>query len=103
MFIRTGANKEKFRDMEADLKMQKLLGQKQKNSNERELERFIEEKRQEDIKQQLEAFRKERRKELFKGDLLKSPSIFKHKNTVLSGGSPVLDGPNMFMQRGNMF
>ena len=40
---RFGRDKEKFEEMDKEVKMQRLVEQKQKNSNERELERFLEE------------------------------------------------------------
>jgi hypothetical protein len=93
--------KTKFKEMEDDIRMQKLINQKQKSSNERELERFLEEERQKQIKIQLDGFRKKRTRELFSGGMLKSKSVFNHKPTVLKSGNIMTNGKNM-LEKGNI-
>ena len=96
-------NRDKFKEAETDHKINQMVGQKQKSSNERELERFQEEARQERIKKQLENFRATQRRELFSGSLLQSKKLFDHSPTVLKEDKKVLDNNNMFMNQGNMF
>lgn len=64
--------KEKFKEMESDLHLQKVLNQRQKNANERELEAYYEDERQRAIKTQLERFRRNASNEMWKGNILKN-------------------------------
>ncbi len=96
------ARREKFKEMEGDFRAERAIQQKQKNSNERELERFEEEARQVNIKKRLDAFRKVRGRELFKNDLLKSPPLFNAKATVLNNDLNVMRNDGMFLSKGNM-
>lgn len=100
---RFGKNKEKFSEMESDMKLQKILEQKQKTSNERELERRMEEKRQQDIKKQLDELRAEDRRQLMSGGLLSQPSVFARGSNILHQEKSVLANNNMFLNRGNLF
>lgn len=52
--------KEKIRVLDENLRLQKLVEDRQKNSDERELERFMEEERQEQISEALKVMRKKR-------------------------------------------
>jgi len=89
---------EKFKEMQEDARFQKLLEQRQKNANERELERFEEEDRQEAIKEKLNQFRKMRRTEANKSTVLKSDF------NILDNSNPILKQKNIFsmekIQRG---
>lgn len=62
---------------------QRLAIQRDKNSNERELERFLEEKRQENIKLQLDKFRKEKNNDLWKSNLMSKDNMFKTERPIL--------------------
>ncbi len=81
---------EKFKEMQEDIRFQKILGDRQKNANERELEKFQEEKRQEVIKEKLNQFRKMRRIEANKTTILKSDF------NVLDNSNPILKQKNIF-------
>ena len=62
---------------------QRIAEQREKPSNERELERYIEEQRQQNIKFQLERFRKQRQSEGWKSNLMKKEYILKDKKPIL--------------------
>jgi len=75
--------REEFKTVQRQDKIQELVQQRKKNSNERELERFMEEERQKEIKSQLEMFRKKRAKEVNGMKILGGKNIFKgHKNIL---------------------
>jgi predicted RND superfamily exporter protein len=73
----------RFKELSEEMKIRKLIEERSKSSNERELERFYEEEREKKIKQNLEEFRKHRQAD-------------SQKTTVLGGGN------NMFKGKGNM-
>jgi len=81
---------EKFKEMQEDARFQKLLAERQKNANERELEKFEEEERQKAIKEKLGQFRKMRRTEA-------------NKSTILKSDFNILDNPNPILGQKNIF
>ena len=92
-----------FKIAEKELKIQKTLETRQKNSNERELERFMEEERQEHIKQQLEMYRKKKQKELWSGgNMMKTKNIFQGHKSILTNDMNILKNDDSFLGRGNM-
>lgn len=52
--------KEKIKALDEDIRLKKLVEDRQKSANERELERFLQEKRESQIKEQLEEMRKQK-------------------------------------------
>ncbi len=93
---------EKFKEMQEDVRFQKVIVERQKNANERELEKFQEEERQETIKKRLIQFRKMRQEESNRTTVLKSDF------NVLHNPSPILKQKNIFsmkktQQEGNLF
>lgn len=81
---------EKFKEMQEDTRFQKIVEQRQKNANERELEKFQEEERQKLIKNKLEQFRKMRREESNKATILQSDF------NILDNSNPILKQKNIF-------
>ena len=81
---------EKFKEMQEDVRFQKVIGERQKNANERELEKFEEEDRQESIKKRLIQLRKMRQMEA-------------NKTTVLRSDFNVLHNPNPILKQKNIF
>lgn len=81
---------EKFKEMQENIRFQKIIEQRQKNANERELERFQEEEKQKAIKEKLEQFRKMRRAESNKSTILKSDF------NILHNSNPILRQKNIF-------
>ena len=57
--------KEKEKALEDDISIQRRVVEKQKDANERELERYIEEQRKKQIERDLEKFRKHKSAELW--------------------------------------
>jgi len=81
---------EEFKEMERQNLLNKKLEAKQKNSNERELNRFEEEERQKMIKLKLEKFRKQKNDEFWHG-----PNILEQKNIFADHKSILTDNPNL--------
>lgn len=87
--------KAKLKDAEEDVRIQKIIEQKQKNANERELESYLEEERQKRIKLDLDKYHKKKQDEFWHGNNLlknnkrymdnlpKEKNIFKHKNSII--------------------
>lgn len=96
----TGRRKErseKFKEMEEDYRLQKMLEERQKSSNERELERFQNEEREEVIKEHLDFYRKRRDEDIkFGHNPLDAKNIMKSEWEVLKE-------KNQFAHKGNMF
>ncbi len=81
---------EKFKEMQEDVRFQKIVTERQKNANERELEKFQEEERQKIIKERLNHFRKMRQKE-------------SQETTVLHSDFNVLHNPHPILRQKNLF
>ncbi len=95
---RKSISKEKFKEAQENLKIQTMLDERQKSSNQREIERHFKEEKEEDIKKQLDGIRQKKNKDNWKGtNLLKGSSILKDDN-------PILKQKNIFKhQKSNMF
>lgn len=79
-------------------RIEKIVEERKKSSNEREYERFLEEKRQEMIKEELKMMRKERQDDInFNHNPLDAPNIT--KETEFN----VLREKNQFANQRNMF
>jgi hypothetical protein len=92
--------KQKFKDIQDEHNIQKRIIEREKSSNERELEKYLEEDRQKDIKNKLDRYRKQKSHSLFNdSSMLKNNKILfknedkynmmKQKN-IFSGGSNVI-------------
>lgn len=88
--------RKRYQEFEDDARFHKRFEQKQKNSNERELERFYEEERQENIKRELEAYRKRRQDEMWKSNMLSNKNEWNKER-------PILKERNIFSLRGDSF
>jgi hypothetical protein len=87
-----------LRQVDDEFRVQKMVEDRQKSANERELERFMKEEREDMIKQHLEIMRKKRDKEIkFGHNPLDTPNITNHVDWE------VLKERNMFMNNGNIF
>lgn len=89
---------EKFKQMEEDYRLQKMLEERQKSSNQRALEKFYKEEEEKRIKQELDLIRKRQTSNMWKANdiLKKGNSILDSKATVLKGNKKIGIG------RGNM-
>lgn len=102
-FFKKGLLKsEAFKQAQEERRIQNILDQREKSSNEREYDRFIEEEREKSIKQNLEEFRKMRQKEINSMNILKGKNIFKGKSTMLNSNSNMLSMHGM-LNGGNLF
>lgn len=90
--------KEMIRQLDDNVRIHKLVEDRQKSSNERELERFQNEDREENIKHALETMRKKRDHDIkFNHNALDVENITNHTDWE------VLKERNMFGGRQNMF
>jgi len=107
--------KEKIRLLDEEIRLRKLVEDRMKSANERELERFIEEERQDNIKKALDRMRKKRINDInFKHnpldipnitnkiswEVLKEKNLFKKQKNIFVGQPNVLKGnPNLFKNK----
>ena len=85
--------KEKFKQAEEEMKIQRLLEERQKSSNRRELERYMKDKEEERIKQALEGIRKKQSHDTWSG----KTSMINQKMTILQDDKPILMEKNIFL------
>jgi len=83
--------------MQEDYRLNKMVEERQKSANERELERHINDKREADIKTQLDIIRKQKNKESWKSD-----NLTKGMNMTKTD-RPILKEKNIFSKSNNMF
>lgn len=88
----------KFKQMEEDYRLQKMLEDRQKSSNERELERYFKEKREENIKKQLDKIHHQQTKENWKP----TKSILDGGTPITRTDKPLLKEKNLFMNQKNI-
>lgn len=86
-------NKQRFKEMETELRLQRMLEEKQKSSNRREYERYMKEQEEEKIKQALENIRKKQTRESWNG----KNSLMNQKMTILKEDRPILMEKNIFL------
>lgn len=91
--------KAKFKEAEQDMRIQKMLQERQKSADERDLEHRMEKKRQERIKIKLDKLRKEDANELWRS----KNSILKSNNNILKDDRPILQEKNIFNDNKNIF
>jgi len=82
---------EKFKEMQEDYRLNKMLEERQKSSNERELERYFKEEREKHIKEQLDVVRKKKSQEMWKGG-----SNLKKQTSIMKNERPILKEKNIF-------
>ena len=98
------AKKERFNEFDEEQKIKEKWIERQKSSNERELERFMKEEREEAIKHELEEFRKKRRKEIeFGHQILKAKNMFSNEGKGMLAGKEILHNDSKQLQGGNVF
>ncbi len=94
---------EDFKQAEKNIKIQTILEQRQKNANERELEKFFEEKRQEQIKTKLNQFREEQKKDFMKTTILNKGNMFANSDNIFKGKGKILEVKGATKQKGLFF
>ena len=89
--------KEKMRVLDENLRVQKIVEDRTKSANERELEKFMKEERGEQIKERLEFYRREREEDIkFNHNPINTKNIMKAEWEVMKE-------PNQFTGKSNMF
>ena len=97
-----GKDKERFREIESEMRLQKLAEQKTKSANERELEGYIKKDREAAIKRQLDFRRQKDTREMYKATLLKGKMLFVGHKSVLSQDKNVLHNGKINMLKGGI-
>jgi len=83
---------ERFKELEKEMRIRKMIEERMKPSNERELERYMEEERQKTIKKHLEEFRNARKEEAWHGEsILNQKNIFKGHKSILNEDKSILE------------
>jgi hypothetical protein len=93
-----GDFKRRFKEAQENQKIEKLLEQRNKSSDERELESHLKRMREDDIKSKLEKIHNQQNK-----DNWKSNSILSQKATMLKNDKPILKEKNIFKNEKNLF
>ena len=91
------ALKERLKEVAQERKIQHTLDEREKSSNERELESHMKEAREANIKSQLDEIRMRKTKEQWKGN------NFAGRATILDEGRPILKERNLFTGNKNIF
>ena len=92
--------KAKFKQMQEDDRLQNMLEERKKSSNQRELEKHIKNQHEAQIKIELDRIRKQRTKETWcsKNNILKEKSTMLNDNKkLLKGGKSILKQKNIFL------
>lgn len=98
--------REGFKEVQMQDRVQTMVQERKKNSNERELERFIEEDRQKMIKQQLEMYRQRRKMQDREVTTLDKKNIFKNHEPILKHDDKLFGlkkSNQSMMTKGGMF
>jgi translation elongation factor EF-1beta len=95
---RREVNKEEFREAERQRKIERLLNEREKSANERELEGYIKENREQEIKKALEIARKKRQEDISFGH-----NSLNTKNIMADTKWHIMKEKNMFKDNKNMF
>ena len=90
--------KEKLKQAQADRKIEKLILEREKSSNERELESHINEQREAAIKEKLQKIHKKKNQQMWKSD----KTVIGNKMTILNSGSSILKEKHIFINNPNV-
>jgi len=91
-------HKQRFKEAEEEMNIQKTLEERQKSSNRRELERYYKEKEEAQVKVELDKIRKKNNQEMWSSG---SHNILKQKNDILKNDRPILKEKNIFLKGRN--
>jgi len=89
---RKRATKEKFKEAQENMKIEKMLEERQKSSNQRELEKYMKDQREIQVKSELDKIHNKQNHENWKGD-----SILKSQTNILKNDRPILKEKNVFL------
>ena len=91
--------KEKFKQMQEDDRLNTMLEERKKSSNQRELEEFEKREDEKQIKIVLDKVRKQKQSEFFSG----KSSIINQKTTILKDNKKLLKGGKSILLQKNIF
>lgn len=89
----------KYKELEEDYKLHKMLEDRQKSSNKRELEDYYKRKEEEAIKRELDAIHKQEAKNHWKTDI----SMINSQKRILKNDRPILKEKNIFKDNKRIF
>jgi hypothetical protein len=96
--------KERFKQADEDYRIQKMIEDRQKSANERELERFQKEEREVQIKELLEYHREKKDNDLkFNHNPLHTPNITKSDYHILKEKNQFANNKNLFKNNKQLF
>jgi len=84
--------KEKFKEAQENMKIEKMLNERAKSSNERELEKYMKDQRELQIKCELDKIHKKQNHENWKGN-----NPLKSQTSILKNDRPILKEKNIFL------
>jgi len=90
--------KEKLKQAQADRRIEKLIEEREKSSDERELESHLKEARAEKIKNELRKIHKKRNQDMWKSD----KTVIGNKMTILNTGRSILKEKHIFINNPNV-
>lgn len=90
-------SRQKFKEMQEDQRLQKMLEERNKSSNQRELESYLEKQRQAQIKEQLNKIHKKQTKDMWKSNNLGGKATILKDNKKLLSGNKSLVSKNIFL------
>jgi len=95
---------EKFKQMQEDDRLNTMLEERKKSSNQRELENYYKKLQEDDIKKQLDVIRKKRTKEAWKGKQMFNGkcTILKSDKSVLTNDKSMFNSKSIFL-RGSLY
>ncbi len=101
-FLKNRASKnDDFKDAQRREKIQEILNERKKSSNERVLDKMMEEERQKKITEQMKAIQKQRNDELFSGGMSPEKNVFQGHKNILDQDKSIIGNTNS--HGGNMF
>jgi len=84
--------KEKFKEAQENMKIEKMLNERAKSSNERELEKYMKDQRELQIKCELDKIHKKQNQDNWKGN-----NPLKSQTSILKNDRPILKEKNIFL------
>jgi hypothetical protein len=87
---------ERFKEMQAEVKFQKMVEDRQKSANEREIEKFLHDRREEAFKNQVREIHNMEKQKHWSGGFGMSNNIFSNHKSILS------EDNHLFGMKGNI-
>lgn len=96
---------EKYKEMEENARLEKMLSERAKSSNQRELENYYKRLQEDDIKKQLDKIHKKQNHESWKGKNMFSGkcTILKQDKSILTNDKSMFNQSNSFMSKAGGF